>query len=726
MRRIEDYGLSQKEYRHILETLAREPNDVEIAMISVMWSEHCSYKHSKSSLRRLPTKGPRVIQGPGENAGVVDIGDGLSVVFKMESHNHPSAVEPFHGAATGVGGIVRDVLAMGARPIALLDSLRFGDLSEPRVKYLFGGVVSGISFYGNCIGVPTIAGEIYFHPCYAQNPLVNVMCVGLAEQRHLKFSKAVKSGASLLLVGSLTGRDGIGGASFASETLSEESESKRPCVQIADPFMEKLLIEACVEAAKLDTVLTIQDLGAAGLTSACSEIAAKVNKGVWIDLSRVPVREKGMSPVEILLSESQERMLLVVEKGEEERVESIFKKWSLRAARIGEVTDDGFFTAILNGEIVAQLPAGLLTQAPLVQLDPPALKPSSPSHVEIPMPNNLEKIFLEMLASPNICSKRYVFEQYDHMVGTDTVVRPGHDAAVLRIKGTSKALAVTADCNPFYCSVDPYVGAQIAVCEAARNLIVVGAEPLALTDCLNFGDPDKPQVAYQFEMTIDGMRDAATALNIPVVSGNVSFYNETEASRVHPTPIVGMVGLIEDASRICSASFKNPGDVIVLLGPMSADQCLCEYTRLIHKIENILPPKIDLDMEKKVQRCCLNAIKDGLLNSAHDLSEGGLAVALAECCIFGNIGAVCELWNYSRADFLLFGEEQSRILVSLAEENLERLLQLAKNENVPIAVLGRVTGDRLTIKVNGKTLIDQTLTKIREIYESSLERLVNQ
>jgi len=725
MRRIEDYGLSQKEYQHILETLAREPNDVEIAMISVMWSEHCSYKHSKSSLRRLPTKGPRVIQGPGENAGVVDIGDGLAVVFKMESHNHPSAVEPFHGAATGVGGIVRDVLAMGARPIALLDSLRFGDLSEPRVKYLFSGVVSGISFYGNCIGVPTIAGEIYFHPCYTQNPLVNVMCVGLAEQRHLKFSKAVKSGASLLLVGSLTGRDGIGGASFASETLSEESESKRPCVQIADPFMEKLLIEACVEAAKLDTVLTIQDLGAAGLTSACSEIAAKVNKGVRIDLSRVSVREKGMSPVEILLSESQERMLLVVERGEEERVESIFKKWGLRAARIGEVTDDGFFTALYDGKIVAQIPAALLTQAPLVELDPtPVLL--SPSCVELPMPRNLEEVFLELLASPNICSKRYVFEQYDHMVGIDTVVRPGHDAAVLRIKGTSKALAMTADCNPFYCSVDPYVGAQIAVCEAARNLIVVGAEPLALTDCLNFGDPDKPQVAYQFEMTIDGMRDAATALNIPVVSGNVSFYNETEASRVHPTPIVGMVGLIEDASRICSASFKNPGDVIVLLGPMSDDQRLCEYTRLIHKIEHVLPPKIDLELEKRVQRCCLNAIKDGLLNSAHDLSEGGLAVGLAECCIFGGIGAVCELRNDSRADFLLFGEGQSRILVSLVEENLERLIQLAKNENVPIAVLGRVTGDRLVVKLNGRKLIDQPVRKIKEVYESSLQRLVNQ
>ncbi|MGE0033957.1 MAG: phosphoribosylformylglycinamidine synthase subunit PurL, partial [Pseudothermotoga sp.] len=664
--------------------------------------------------------------GPGENAGVVDIGDGLAVVFKMESHNHPSAVEPFHGAATGVGGIVRDVLAMGARPIALLDSLRFGEPSEPRVKYLLSGIVSGISFYGNCIGVPTVAGEIYFHSCYTQNPLVNVMCVGLAERKHLKFSKAVKSGASLLLVGSLTGRDGIGGASFASETLSRESENKRPCVQIADPFMEKLLIEACVEAARLDTVLAIQDLGAAGLTSACSEIAAKARKGVRIDLSHVPVREKGMSPGEILLSESQERMLLVVERGEEETVEKIFKKWGLRAARIGEVTDDGFFTALYGGKIVVQIPATLLTEAPLVQLDPPALKPVGPSHVEIPMLNNLEEIFLEMLANPNVCSKRYVFEQYDHMVGTDTALRPGHDAAVLRIKGTSKALAVTADCNPFYCFADPYVGAQIAVCEAARNLIVTGAEPLALTDCLNFGDPDKPEVAYQFEMTINGLSDAASALSVPVVSGNVSFYNETETSRVHPTPIVGMVGLLEDASRVCSASFKNPGDIIVLLGPIETKQHLCEYTRLIHRIEDILPPKIDLELEKRIQRCCLKAIRDGLLSSAHDLSEGGLAVAIAESCILGNIGALCELWSNSRADFLLFGEEQSRILVSLPAKNLEKLVELATDEKVPLTVLGKVMGDRLVIKLNGRKLIDQPVKNIKQVYESSLERLVNQ
>ncbi|MBC7121683.1 MAG: phosphoribosylformylglycinamidine synthase subunit PurL [Pseudothermotoga sp.] len=725
MRRIEDYGLNQKEYWDILKRLGREPNDVEMAMISVMWSEHCSYKHSKLSLRRLPTKGLRVIQGPGENAGVVDIGDGLAVVFKMESHNHPSAVEPFHGAATGVGGIVRDVLAMGARPIALLDSLRFGDLSEPRVKYLFGGVVSGISFYGNCIGVPTVAGEIYFHSCYGQNPLVNVMCVGLAERSHLKFSRAVKSGASLLLVGSLTGRDGIGGASFASETLSEESESKRPCVQIADPFMEKLLIEACLEAAKLDRVLTIQDLGAAGLTSACSEIAAKAGKGVLVDLSRVPTRESGMSPSEILLSESQERMLLVVERGSEAAVEAIFKKWGLRAARIGEVTDDGLFTVLHEGKVVAQLPATLLTEAPLVELDP-SPRSTNLTEIVLPMPKNLEKVFLEILASPNVCSKRYVFEQYDHTVGTDTVLKPGHDAAVLRIKGTKKALALTSDCNPFYCSADPYVGAQIAVCEAARNLIVTGAEPLALTDCLNFGDPDKPEVALQFELTVDGIRDAASALNVPVVSGNVSFYNETENSRIHPTPIVGMVGLVDDVSRLCSAGFKDNGDIIVLLGPLAVEQHLCEYTRLIHKIENMHPPKIDLDLEKRVQQCCLRAVRNGLLNSAHDLSEGGLAIALAESCVLGNLGAICEIRSDCRADFLLFGEEQSRILVSLEEENLERLFELAKSHGVPVTVLGRVIEDRFVIKVNGNKLIDQPLAKIKEIYETSLERLVNE
>lgn len=721
-----EYGLTQKEYENILQRLSREPNDVELAMISVMWSEHCSYKHSKNSLRRLPTKGSRVIQGPGENAGVVDIGDGLAVVFKMESHNHPSAVEPFHGAATGVGGIVRDVLAMGARPIALLDSLRFGDLSEPRVKYLFGGVVSGISFYGNCIGVPTVAGDIYFHPCYTQNPLVNVMCVGLAEQRHLKFSRSVKEGASLLLVGSLTGRDGVGGAAFASETLSKDSESKRPCVQIADPFMEKLLIEACIEAAKHDLVLAIQDLGAAGLTSACSEVASKAGKGVFIDLSLVPVREKGMSPAEILLSESQERMLLIVEKGHEGVIEAIFTRWGLKAEKIGEITSDGLFTAVHNGRVVVQLPVKFLTEAPLVELDPVPRSSAPRACVELQMPKDLQKIFLKLLASPNICSKRYVFEQYDHMVGIDTVVKPSHDAAVLRIKGTKKALAVTSDCNPYYCYADPYAGAKIAVCEAARNLIVTGAEPLALTNCLNFGDPDRAEVAYQFEMTIDGIRDAALALNIPVVSGNVSFYNETQSSRVHPTPIIGMVGLIEDVSKICSASFKKADDLIVLLGPMEVDEHVCEYVRLVHKCEDLVPPKIDLEKERRVQRCCLRAIREGLLNSAHDLSEGGLAIALAESCVLGNVGANCELWSDARVDFLLFGEMQSRILVSLPEENLKKLIELARQENVPVTVLGRVGGERLTVKVNGRTLIDLAVSEIRKIYESSLERLVNQ
>ncbi|MGB9790391.1 MAG: phosphoribosylformylglycinamidine synthase subunit PurL [Thermotoga caldifontis] len=725
MLRIENTGLTQREYWSILERLSREPNDVELAMISVMWSEHCSYKHSKNSLRRLPTSGPRVIQGPGENAGVVDIGDGLAVVFKMESHNHPSAIEPFHGAATGVGGIVRDVLAMGARPIALLDSLRFGDASKPRVKYLFNGVVSGISFYGNCIGVPTVGGEVYFHPCYEQNPLVNVMCVGLAERRHLKFSKSVRPGASVLLAGSLTGRDGIGGASFASETISKDSESKRPCVQIADPFMEKLLIEACVEAAKLDAVLAIQDLGAAGLTSACSEIASKSGNGIFIDLSRVPVREKGMSAAEILLSESQERMLLIVEKGKEDGVEKIFKKWGLRISKIGEITDDGWFTAVHDGVVVARIPAKLLTEVPTIPLEPATNRRVYRTQFDLLVPSDVERVFLELLASPNICSKRCVFEQYDHMVGTDTVMRPGHDAAVLRIKDSSKAIAVTTDCNPFYCFADPHVGAEIAVCEAARNLIVTGAEPLGLTDCLNFGDPEKPEVAYQFEAAIEGIRDASLSLNIPVVSGNVSFYNETENSRVHPTPVIGMVGLIEDVSKVCSASFKKPGDVIVLLGPIEAGIHLCEYTRTIHKLEDLPAPTIDLDLEKRVQRCCLTAIKKGLLSSAHDVSEGGLAIALAESCILGNMGAECEIRTSTRTDFLLFGEEQSRILVSLPQENLEKLAELAEAENVPFTVLGRVGGRELTIKVNGRKIIDQPVRKLREIYEGSLERLLS-
>lgn len=726
MQQIEMYGLTETEYEIILKRLGREPNETELSMISVMWSEHCSYKHSKESLKRLPTRGPRVIQGPGENAGVVDIGDGLAVVFKMESHNHPSAVEPFHGAATGVGGIVRDVLAMGARPIALLDSLRFGDPALAWVKHLFHGVVSGISFYGNCIGVPTVGGEIYFHPCYSQNPLVNVMCVGLVEKRNLKFARASKSGASLLLVGSLTGRDGIGGASFASENLSNESEKKRPCVQIADPFMEKLLIEACVEAAKLDCVLAIQDLGAAGLTSACSEIATKGGKGVLVNLSLVPVREEKMTPREILLSESQERMLLVVEKGSEETVAKIFNKWGLRAERIGEVSDDGFFTAVYDGKIVVKLPTRLLTEASNIELRPITALQKEDVQLNVPIPQDLEAVFLKLLVSQNICSRRYVFEQYDHMVGIDTILKPGHDAAVLRIKGTNKAIAVTTDCNSKYCFIDPYVGAQIAVCEAARNLVVTGAEPLGITDCLNFGDPEDPTVAYQFERTIDGIKEAAEALNIPVVSGNVSFYNETSDSKIYPTPTIGMVGLIEDLSKICPAAFKRPNDLIVLLGPLESGKGLCEYLRLIHGIEDAPVPTIDLELERRLQRACLEAIREGLLNCAHDVSEGGLTVALAECCILGGVGAVCDIKTDSRTDFALFGEDQSRIIVSLSDSNALRLVQLLNEHGVPFNVLGRVGGDRFVIRVNGETIIDQKVEKLKRLYESSLEKLVNE
>ncbi|MCS7174907.1 phosphoribosylformylglycinamidine synthase subunit PurL [Pseudothermotoga sp.] len=726
MQRVEMFGLTEMEYELILKKLGREPNETELSMISVMWSEHCGYKHSKSSLRRLPTRGPRVIQGPGENAGVVDIGDGLAVVFKMESHNHPSAVEPFHGAATGVGGIVRDVLAMGARPIALLDSLRFGDPTSARVKYLFHGVVSGISFYGNCIGVPTVGGEVYFHSCYSQNPLVNVMCVGLVEKKHLKFARASKSNASLLLVGSLTGRDGIGGASFASENLSDDSEKKRPCVQIADPFMEKLLIEACVESATLDCVLAIQDLGAAGLTSACSEVAAKGGKGVLVDLSLVPVREEAMTPREILLSESQERMLLVVEKGFEETVAKIFKKWGLRASKIGEIVDDGFFTAIYDGKIVVRLPVKLLTEAPIIELKPSAMLRRRTTELNVPIPKDLNTVFLKILGSPNVCSRKYIFEQYDHMVGIDTVLRPGHDAAIIRIKGTNRAIATVTDCNPLYCSVDPYIGAQMAVCEAARNLVVVGAEPLGITDCLNFGDPEDPTVAYAFERTIDGIKDAAETLNIPVVSGNVSFYNESDDSRVHPTPVIGMVGIIEDLSKICSAAFKRSNDLIVLLGPLESGESLCEYVRLIHGIEDAPVPTIDLMFEKRLHRALLRAIKKDLLSSAHDVSEGGLAVALAECCILGNVGASCEIESRSRTDFLLFGERPSRIVASLSEENLSEFARLMNDESVPFTIVGRVGGTSLVIKVNGKTLIEEEVSKMKSVYERSLEKLVNE
>jgi phosphoribosylformylglycinamidine synthase len=727
-------GLTEQEYNEIKKALGREPNYVELGMFGVMWSEHCSYKNSKPVLKRFPTDGERVLQGPGENAGIVDIGDNLAVVMKIESHNHPSAIEPYQGAATGVGGIIRDIFTMGARPVALLNSLRFGELDSPRVKYLFGGVVSGIAGYGNCVGIPTIGGEVYFARSYAGNPLVNAMCVGIVQHDRIVKGKACGVGNSVMLVGSTTGRDGIHGASFASEELSEDSEEKRPAVQVGDPFMEKLLLEACLELLQTGAVVGIQDLGAAGLTSSSCETAARAGTGIELDVALVPRREEGMTPYEVMLSESQERMLVIVERGREKEVQEIFRKWDLNAVNIGRVTGDGMLRVLDNGVKVAEVPALLLAEgAPAVKRpsqEPVYLKEANKlDPAELPVPSDFNDVLKELLASPNICSREWVYSQYDHMVRTDTIVLPGSDAAVLRIKGTGKAIALTADCNGRYCYLDPFEGGKAAVAEAARNLVCSGAKPLAVTDCLNFGNPEKPGIYWQFEKCIDGMSEACRALNTPVISGNVSFYNETKGSAVYPTPVVGMVGLIENIDRVTTQGFKNTGDLIVLIGQNGDDIGGSEYLKVRFGLEKGKPPRVDLEMEKKVQETCLECISLGIINSAHDTSEGGLAVALAESCISGKKGARVELEGEGlRDDVLLFGETQSRVIVSLAKENLHMLEKIAGDRQAPVKVIGWVTDEDFVIDVvrDRKTvnLINLKVWEMEEIWSRQLDSIM--
>lgn len=729
-----EMGLTEQEYNEIKKALGREPNYVELGMFGVMWSEHCSYKNSKPVLKRFPTDGERVLQGPGENAGIVDIGDNLAVVMKIESHNHPSAIEPYQGAATGVGGIIRDIFTMGARPVALLNSLRFGELDSPRVKYLFGGVVSGIAGYGNCVGIPTIGGEVYFARSYAGNPLVNAMCVGIVQHDRIVKGKACGVGNSVMLVGSTTGRDGIHGASFASEELSEDSEEKRPAVQVGDPFMEKLLLEACLELLQTGAVVGIQDLGAAGLTSSSCETAARAGTGIELDVALVPRREEGMTPYEVMLSESQERMLVIVERGREKEVQEIFRKWDLNAVNIGRVTGDGMLRVLENGVKVAEVPALLLAEgAPVVKRpsqEPAYLKEANKlDPAELPVPSDFNDVLKELLASPNICSREWVYSQYDHMVRTDTIVLPGSDAAVLRIKGTGKAIALTADCNGRYCYLDPFEGGKAAVAEAARNLVCSGAKPLAVTDCLNFGNPEKPGIYWQFEKCIDGMSEACRALNTPVISGNVSFYNETKGSAVYPTPVVGMVGLIENIDRVTTQGFKNTGDLIVLIGQNGDDIGGSEYLKVRFGLEKGIPPRVDLEMEKKVQETCLECISLGIINSAHDTSEGGLAVALAESCISGKKGARVELEGEGmRDDVLLFGETQSRVIVSLAKENLHMLEKIAGDRQAPVKVIGWVTDEDFIIDVvrdrETKNLINLKVWEMEEIWSRQLDSIM--
>ncbi|TYP58515.1 phosphoribosylformylglycinamidine synthase subunit PurL [Thermosediminibacter litoriperuensis] len=727
-------GLSDYEYEEIVKTLGREPNNVELGMYGVMWSEHCSYKNSRPVLKRFPTEGGHVLQGPGENAGIVDIGDNLAVVMKIESHNHPSAVEPYQGATTGVGGIIRDIFAMGARPVALLDSLRFGEPDDPRVKYLLKGVVSGIADYGNCMGIPTVGGEVYFNEAYRDNPLVNAMCVGIIRHEEIVRGRAAGVGNSVMLVGSATGRDGIHGASFASEELSEDSTSKRPSVQVGDPFMEKLLLEACLELRKNRWVVGIQDLGAAGLTSACSETAARAGTGIELDVALVPRREEGMTPYEVMLSESQERMLVIVEKGHEEDVQKIFEKWDLHAVKIGTVTGDGMLRVLESGRVAAEVPVKSLADgAPVMKREgrrPAYIDNTDIDYSRLEMPSNLNEVLLRLLSSPNIASKAWVYQQYDHTVRTDTVVSPGSDAAVLRIKGTRKGIALTTDCNGLYCYLDPYEGGKQAVAEAARNLVVSGARPLAVTDCLNFGTPEKPEIFYQFEKCIDGISDAAKALGTPVISGNVSFYNETKERAVFPTPVVGMVGLLEDVERHCTMAFKKEGDVVVLLGLNTDELGASEYLKQIFGIQGGRPPRVELEREKRVQQCCLKAIELGLLSSAHDISEGGLAVALAESCIAGGLGFKGEIHTGFRADALLFGEGQSRIIASLPQKNLSTLIELAEELGVEITVLGFVYPERMdiTVKNDGSITgrLSVSLEKMTCVWHDSIKRKVEE
>ena len=724
-----EMGLNDSEYALILEALGREPSITELGMYAVMWSEHCGYKYSKPVLRLFKKYKEAMDTGAVENAGVIDIGGNIGVVMKMESHNHPSAVEPFQGAATGVGGILRDIFTMGARPIAILNSLRFGPIEGPEnahTRYLFERVVAGISHYGNCVGVPTVGGEIYFNPAYTGNPLVNAMAVGVVPLDKIASAESKGIGNPVLYVGSATGKDGIHGATFASVELGPDSESKRPNVQMGDPFAEKLLIEATLEALAIGYIVGIQDMGAAGLTCSTCEMSAKGSVGMDVDVRRVPQRETGMTPYEIMLSESQERMLAVIAKGHEDEVAAVFHKWGLNAVVIGTVTDTGRVVLTDNGVVVADVPAKSLTD------DCPtySLAASEPAYIKevqsadlsnLPEPDDYNAVLLKLLASPTIASKRWVYDQYDSMVQTQTTVLPGAaDAAVLRLRGSgNKALALTTDCNPRYCYLDPYLGAQIAVAEAARNLSCVGATPLAVTDCLNFASPEKPEGFWQFERAVAGLADACEAFGTPVISGNVSFYNETPEHAIYPTPTVGMVGLLPDADKRVTMGFKNAGDRVYFVGGGKLTLGGSEYLSLIHGLEIGSPPTLDIDAEKKLQAFLRDAIDQGLLQSAHDVSDGGFAVAVAECCIAGQVGAEIEALWPQRNDLVLFGEQTAAALVTVAHEKAKRYLELCRVHYIDGLYLGSVGRDELQI-VSTDQHLKIKISDLRAAYEGAI------
>ena len=714
---LDEIALSRAEYEAIVDRLGREPGPLELGLFGALWSEHCGYKHTKALLRTLPSSSERMLVAPGaENAGVIDLGDGLAIAMKVESHNHPSAVEPFEGAATGVGGIIRDIFAMGARPIALLNSLRFGQPSDARTRYLLNGVIGGISSYGNCIGIPDVGGEIFFSDTYKGNPLVNAMCVGLIENGKIASASAREPGDLLLLVGADTGRDGIHGASgLASRTFEEQAEM-RSAVQVGNPFLEKVLIEACIEALDLPGVVGLQDCGAAGITSAAIEMAERSVMGLQLFVDRVPRREEGMTPYEVMLSESQERMLLAVTAGTESEVFDLFDKWDLDATVIGEFEAGEDVRIFDNGMMVSSTPIIILTDAPRYEFSTP--KPDWLTTLQnaeltvVPMPDTTAaEMLLKMLSAPNIASKFPVYRQYDYHVQTNTVIEPGGDAAVLRLKGTKRGIALTTDCNGRICYLDPEVGTAIAVAEACRNLSVTGAEPVALTDGLNFGNPETPDVQFQLTEAIAGMTRAANAFGIPIVSGNASLYNETAGAAIFPTPIIGALGVLDDVEKHSTVGFKAENDVIVLLGSDSAWDTTdglagSEYLEFVHgRVEG--QPALDLDLEVRVQTVCRDAVRAGLVASAHDLSDGGMATALAECAIIGNIGAsVTESPDAGgRWDAAMFGEAQSRILLSVSPDNLDRIKALAHDHDVPLAVIGLVGGDALSFGDNCSVLL---------------------
>jgi phosphoribosylformylglycinamidine synthase len=718
---LRQHKMTGEEFERLRGILGRDPSWTELGITSALWSEHCSYKSSKVYLKEFPTEGPHVLQGPGENAGVVDIGHGWVAVFKMESHNHPSFIEPYQGSMTGVGGILRDIFTMGARPIACMDALRFGEIDAPRMRFLIDGVVRGIGDYGNCVGIPTVGGETGFHRCYNGNILVNAFALGVARRDRLFHARASGVGNPVLYAGSRTGRDGVHGATMASDSFDQESQAKRPTVQVGDPFTEKILLEACLEAMRTGAIVAIQDMGAAGLTSSTFEMAGRGGTGLHLDLDRVPLRQPGLTPYEMMLSESQERMVLVAKKGREEEVAKVFRRWGLEVAQIGEVTGTGRALLTWRGETVADIPIRPLTEEAPVYRRPvaePADLAKRWEAPEVPQPDDLRGTLERLLGTPEFASKQWIWSQYDHTVRTNTVQGPGGDAAVLLLKGTPSGLAMTSDVNPVYCYLDPRRGGAQAVAEAVRNLACTGAEPVGLTDCLNFGNPENPEISWQFREAIRGMTEACKALFVPVISGNVSFYNETDGQSIYPTPTVGMVGVIPTLGNLPEPWFRRAGDRVVLLGEDRSEFGGAAYLRLLHGVEQGRPPVVDLDAELRLARLLRSLISKGLVRTAHDLSEGGLAIALAEACFGHGLGATLEV-PLEGAD--LFSETQARAIVACQPAALDRVLRAAQEAGVPAREIGEVGGEDLVVRAGGGTLA-APVAALREIWATALPK----